>query len=193
MAQTELGYRRRNTLRYTGYDYTTPGAYFVTLCERYGRCVFGQVVDQTMVLNPLGQIAQEAIAGLAERHRNLLVDTAVIMPNHSHLLLWLQADPEQPQAIATHKERKFGDAVAGSLSVIMGAYKSSVTQQAQNQGLIPKGTLWQDNFYDHIVRGADELERIRSYIRANPARWLEDQLHPDAPPNQFNRAWARPR
>ena len=193
MPRTEFGYRRRNTLRAVGYDYTTPGAYFVTICERYGRCVFGQVVDQIMVLNPLGKIAEECIAGLAKRHANLTVDATVIMPNHGHLLLWLKANPEQPAAAASNRQRKFGDAIAGSLSVIIGGYKSSVTQKAQTQGLIPAPPLWQDNFYDHIVRGETDLERIRSYILANPARWQEDQLHPDAPPNSFNRVWSRQR
>jgi len=153
--------------------------------------VFGQVAEQTMRLNPLGQIADACIAALTKRHPNLIVDTSIIMPNHGHLLLWLKADPTQPGAVPSQKKRKFGDAIAGSLSVIIGGYKSSVTQRAQNRGLIPKGILWQDNFYDHIIRTEDELERIRSYIRNNPARWDEDQLHPHAPPNQFNRTWIR--
>ncbi|MEZ4714233.1 MAG: transposase [Caldilineaceae bacterium] len=192
MPQTELGYRRRNTLRYEGYDYTTPGAYFVTICERYGRCVFGQVVDQLMILNPLGQLAAQCLVDFGERHADIKIDASVIMPNHAHILLWLHADLEQNgQSVKVHKERKFGDAVAGSLSALMGGYKNSVTQRARNQGLIPQGFLWQDNFHDYIVRGEQDLERIRSYIHANPARWLADQLHPNAPPNQFNRTWPR--
>ena len=61
MPQTEFGYRRKNTLRHKSFDYTTAGAYFVTICERYGRSVFGQVVDQVMVLNPLGKIAEQCL------------------------------------------------------------------------------------------------------------------------------------
>ena len=203
MPQTEKGYRRRNTLRHVGYDYTTPGAYFVTICAYHGRCIFGQIVDQTMVLNPLGTIASDCLADFAKRHAALVrLDATVIMPNHAHILLWLKADSEQPDAVATGKSRKFGDAVAGSLSTLLGGYKNSVTQKAENRGLIPSPPLWQDNFYDHIVRhnhASDQvmqsplgLERIRSYIHTNPARWLEDQLHPDASPNQFNRTWSRP-
>lgn len=191
MSHTVFGYRRRNSLRHPTHDYTTPGAYFVTICERYGRCVFGQVVDQTMVLNPLGQLADAAIAKWAARHPALTVDTAVIMPNHGHLLIWRNADPAQPRATGAGKTRRFSEAIAGSLSTLIGGYKNSVTQLARKWGLLPHGTFWQDNFHDHIVRDAAELERIRSYIRNNPARWIEDQLHPDAPPNQFNRGWQR--
>lgn len=203
MPQTEKGYRRRNTLRHPGYNYTTPGAYFVTICAYNGRCVFGQIVDQTMVLNPLGELAADCLADFAERQATLVrLDASVIMPNHAHLLLWLKADPAYPDAVATGKARKFGDAVAGSLSTLLGSYKSSVTQKAINRRLLPSPPLWQDNFYDHIVRNNHasarvvenslSLERIRSYILINPARWLEDQLHPDAPPNEFNRTWPRP-
>ncbi len=192
MPQTEFGYRRRNTLRYAGYDYTMPGAYFVTICERYGRCVFGEIVEQTMVLNPLGKIAENCLTEFANRHPEIALDAVVVMPNHLHLLLWLAPDPEQVDGEPTPpKERRFGDAVANSLSVLIGGYKGSVTQKARNQGLILKSALWQNNFHDHIVRSDQELERIRSYIHANPARWLEDQLHPDAPSNRFNRTWRR--
>ena len=51
--------------------------------------------------------------------------------------------------------------------------------------------FWQRNYWEHIIRDVRSLNRIREYIDNNPARWLEDQLHPDAPPNQFNR-WQPP-
>jgi|GEM_PF-755281 len=191
MPQTEFGYQRRNTLRHAGHDYTSPGAYFVTICEHQGRSVFGQIIDQTMVLNPLGKIAANCITAFANRHPEITLEVSVVMPNHVHVLLWLKDDPEQSNAIATGKQRKFGDAVAGSLSTLIGGYKSSVTQTAKRQGLIPGPPLWQDNFYDHIIRSDQELERIRSYIRTNPVRWLADQLHPAAPSNHFNRTWPR--
>jgi REP element-mobilizing transposase RayT len=178
-------------MRHPGHDYTAPGAYFVTICVHRGRCVFGQVVDQVMVLNPLGHIAQQCLTEFAARHVQVTLDVAVIMPNHAHILFWLKADPEQPGAVAVGKQRKFGDAVAGSLSTLIGGYKSAVTQKAEKRRLIPAPPLWQDNCWDHIVRDDEDLERIRSYIHANPARWEEDQLHPKAPPNPFNRTWPR--
>jgi REP element-mobilizing transposase RayT len=47
--------------------------------------------------------------------------------------------------------------------------------------------LWQRGFWDHVIRDEADLNRIRTYIQMNPARWQTDQLHPDAPPNRFNR------
>ncbi|MFN8444389.1 MAG: transposase [Caldilineaceae bacterium] len=194
MPRTESGYRRRNTLRHEGHDYTKAGAYFVTICERFGRCIFGQVVDQEMILSPLGKVVEECLLEFAEQHPEIWIDVFVIMPNHLHILIWLKPKPEQiGDMLAKSKERKFGDAIPGSLSVLIGGYKNSVTQRAINQGLILKSTFWQKNFHDHIVRGGQDLERIRSYIATNPNRWFEDQLHPDAPPNPFNRTWPRKR
>jgi hypothetical protein len=46
--------------------------------------------------------------------------------------------------------------------------------------------VWQRNYYEHIIRSEQEFMRIWTYIDTNPARWREDQLHPDASPNPFN-------
>ena len=171
-------YRRRNTLRHVAYDYTNAGAYFVTICAHRGLAVFGQVVDGAMVLNPLGHIADQCWAEFAERHTDAQVDAHVIMPNHAHVLLWIKGSVESADPDAPSKPRRFGDAIAGSLSSLVGAYKSAVTQQAAHRGLTPAPPLWQRNFYDHIVRGDQELERIREYIRQNPMRWREDRFYP---------------
>jgi REP element-mobilizing transposase RayT len=48
------------------------------------------------------------------------------------------------------------------------------------------GKVWQRNYWEHVIRNDASLKRIREYIQNNPARWAEDQLHPDAPPNPFN-------
>ena len=69
MPETELGYRRRNTLRLKNYDYTTSNAYFVTICERHGRSIFGEVIEQVMVLNTLGKIAEQCLIDLGVDRR----------------------------------------------------------------------------------------------------------------------------
>jgi len=74
---------------------------------------------------------------------------------------------------------------------IMGAFKSITTNhyihEARQSGWNPfEKRLWQQNDWEHIVRDDTVLGRIRNYIRANPTRWMDDQLHPKARPNQFN-------
>jgi putative transposase len=42
------------------------------------------------------------------------------------------------------------------------------------------GRLWQRNYYEHIIRNEDSLNRIRQYIIDNPARWAFDRENPAA-------------
>jgi putative transposase len=56
---------------------------------------------------------------------------------------------------------------------------------------MPGTPFWQRNYWEHVIRDEDSLTRIREYIRDNPDRWAEDQMHPDAPPNPFNQ-WPSP-
>ena len=173
--------RRRNSLRHPDHDYTRPGAYFITICAYKGNALFGQIVDGVMQLNPLGQIAHQAWVDLPKRHPQISVDPFVIMPNHGHAVISILAETGKAGI-----PRQYAKPVAGSISTVVNAYKVSVTKLAIHAGLIPGPPLWQRNFYDHIVRTDQELANIREYIRTNPARWLADQLHPDAPPNMFN-------
>ncbi len=191
MPETLLGYHRRNTLRHVHHDYTHQGAYFITICTHDSDSWFGQVVDTQMQLNPLGQLADDCWRSYSDDHTLIRPDCHVVMPNHMHILFWILAIAALSSASTSAQQRKFGDAIAGSVSTMIGSYKSAVTQKAKNQGLIPRAPMWQDNFHDRIVRNEEELNQIRQYIHNNPAQWNEDQLHPTAPPNQFNRKWIR--
>jgi REP element-mobilizing transposase RayT len=57
---------------------------------------------------------------------------------------------------------------AGTLSTIMGCFKSAVTRRINEKRNNPGATVWQSSFHDHIVRNREELHRIRRYIRTNP-------------------------
>jgi REP element-mobilizing transposase RayT len=180
--------RRRNSLRHPQFDYTSPGAYFVTICVAHRECLLGEVVDRNVQLTALGQIADATWPALLKRNPHVQLDEYMVMPNHVHALIWLRQSSVQATTAAV-KQRAFADCVGGSLSVLVGAYKSSVTQQARAKRLLTAPALWQRNFYDNIVRNEEALAHIRNYIRTNPARWTNDQLHPAAPPNPFNRPY----
>ncbi len=74
-----------------------------------------------------------------------------------------------------------------SLGRLVGAFKTVSTKRINEMRSTPGAMFWQRNYWEHIVRNDADLDRIREYIQNNPARWSEDQLHPDAPPNSFNR------
>ena len=81
----------RKRLRLPGYDYTQPGAYFVTICTHGRKMLFGQVVDGEMVLNPLGEIVREEWFRSAKIRAEieLFPDEFVVMPNHIHGIVWI--------------------------------------------------------------------------------------------------------
>ena len=103
-------YRRRNTLRYVGFDYTNTGAYFITFRVHRSQHIFGEVINGVMVLSPLGRIVDQCWIEFAERHTDAQVDIHVIMPNHAHVLLWIM-DTGSAEPGAVSKTRKFGDAM----------------------------------------------------------------------------------
>jgi putative transposase len=74
------------------------------------------------------------------------------------------------------------------LGQIVAFFKYQTTKSINQMREMPGARFWQRNYWEHIVRNDADLTRIREYIESNPARWTEDQLHPDAPPNKFNRA-----
>ncbi|MDR4508377.1 MAG: hypothetical protein MRJ65_09110 [Candidatus Brocadiaceae bacterium] len=50
--------------------------------------------------------------------------------------------------------------------------------------------VWQRNYYGHIVRNPDELNRIREYVVTNPLRWQMDKENPDGMPDEDeNKFW----
>jgi hypothetical protein len=72
----------------------------------------------------------------------------------------------------------------GTVGRIVQAFKSITTHEyvagvKQNAWPPFSGKLWQRNYYEHIIRNDDELERIREYIINNPLQWEIDRENPN--------------
>lgn len=154
---------KRRPNRLARYDYSAPGAYFVTLCTRDRACVLGSVVGASMarppevVLTEYGKAVRHAILSIPAHYPNVGVDHYVIMPNHVHLLL------------------RIGDAdgramLAPTVSRMVQQMKGYVTK-------VVGRALWQRSYYDHVVRGRRDYEAIWRYIDTNPARWVRDRFY----------------
>ena len=77
----------RRSIRLKGYDYTQPGAYYITLCTKARQCLFGDVVKGEMRLNSLGYIAFTCWQAIPNHFPHVELDAFVIMPNHLHGIL----------------------------------------------------------------------------------------------------------
>lgn len=169
----------RRSIRLKEYDYTQPGAYFITFCTYQRMHLFGNVVDGEMVLNDAGKIARDEWFKTAELrpYVKLYEDEFIIMPNHGHGIIWIVDDvgARRRRARTDDVIEKFGNPVKGSIPTIVRAYKSAVTyavNAAENQR---GAVLWQKNYYEHIIRNDRELNNIGWYIVNNPFNWQLDR------------------
>ena len=75
---------KRRSIRLKGYDYSKDGLYFVTICVKNRKCLFGDIKDGEMILNHNGEIVDMVWDELSEHYHNIRLDAFVIMPNHIH-------------------------------------------------------------------------------------------------------------
>jgi len=182
-----------------GYDYSQPGAYFVTICTQDHLLLFGDIVDGKMLLNDAGLMVQTVWKGLSRRFPNIRSDVYVVMPNHFHAIVII-LDVGAPLVGAQNRADTrpgAGTRPAPTLGDIVGAFKSLTTNEyirgVRRFGWTPfPGRLWQRNYYEHIVRNEDELERIREYIVNNPIRWHLDRENPGRVGDDEFEIWLQP-
>ena len=139
----------RHAMRLQGYDYSQPGAYFVTICSWQRQPLFDQTTLRTILI--------ETWHHLPVRYANLSLDTLVVMPDHIHGIL--------------HLTSRVRHAPKPTLSDILRVYKSitsvSWIRYNKSRNVTCARHLWQERFYDHIIRNQTELTLIREYILHN--------------------------
>jgi REP element-mobilizing transposase RayT len=178
--------RKRKSLRLSGYDYSRAGAYFVSICTKDQKCLFGEIVNQEIVLNEPGRMITTGWNELAQRFSRIELIEHVIMPNHIHGIIAIVGVPlvgtRKPIGDSSNRADTRPAPTAG-LGDIVGAFKSITTHEyirgvRQYEWTPFPGKLWQRNYYEHVVRNEKELTRIREYIRNNPAKWDTDKDNP---------------
>ena len=175
---------RRRSIRLRGYDYTRPGAYFVTICTHNRECLFGEIMDGEMVLNHAGRMVLDVWNEIPKYYPGIVIDAFQIMPNYIHgIIKIVGAGPcacpnmdvnGQPQGVAP---------TGLSLPDVIHRFKTTTTKRyidGVKQHAWPRfdGKLWQRNYWEHIIRNDGELCRIRQYIVNNPVKWQMDRNNP---------------
>ena len=165
---------RRRSIRLKGYDYSQAGAYFVTVVVRDRSCLFGSVVDGAIQLNDTGRLVRDSWEWLAVRYPYVTLDEYVVMPNHLHGIVVI-ADPGRGgsrTALAPIHRKPLGR--------MIGAFKTVSTKRSNRHRGTAGVSIWQRNYYEHVVRDYDELANIREYIVNNPIQWELDRYNPEA-------------
>ena len=177
----------RRSIRLKGYNYTSSGAYFVTMCTRDRACTLGDIVRGTVMLSNIGRIVAQSWVWLGDHHPYVDLDAWVIMPNHVHGIILILDDDIVPcdrrggsrtaltRTAPTTAKRK-------PLGRLIGAFKTVSTKRINEIRHTPEDRFWQRNYWEHIIRDESSLAQIRQYVINNPARWVDDHLHPTQPP-----------
>lgn len=174
-------HHRRST-RLQNYDYSLAGAYFVTICTHNRLPFLGSMVDGEMRLSAVGRIVEEEWLRTASLRPFVVLDAYVLMPNHLHGILLFDGTG-QPHSLdqnpaATHPRAPLRPpAPSQNLGAIMRGFKSTTTSRCRRLAGDPSSILWQRNYYDHVIRSEEILNRIRAYIADNPRRWGEDRYY----------------
>jgi putative transposase len=190
----------RQSIRLRNFDYTSSGAYFVTICSDQREDLFGSIGKNVMYLSGLGEVILETWNAIPAHFSSCEIDEFVVMPNHIHGILWLNVSAQSSpfpvgaqHAAPLHVDAQF-DAnhrtsktpitpqyqyipeprlvTANSLVAIIRSLKAAVTKQARANN--PETKVWQRNYHEHIIRNDSDLERIRTYIQTNPHNWQHD-------------------
>jgi len=169
----------RRSIRLPVHDYSSDGAYYVTICTQGRLCLFGEVANGEMALNPAGEIVKQELLRTPEIRREMSLDTWVIMPNHVHAIVVINGSGY----VGAHGRAPLRDQCLyrkpKSLSSFMAGFKSSVTKRINEMCNTPGKPVWQRNYWEHVIRNGNSYETIRRYIMENPLHWAQDGENPE--------------
>ena len=152
---------KRKNIRLNDYNYSSNGAYFITICTKNKENLLWKNVGANCVrpldqlpLSKIGIVIENEIYKLNTVYENIKVDKYQIMPNHIHLIIFIYED--------SNGRTQF----APTISRIIKQFKGSITKQI---GF----SIWQKYFYDRVIRNEKEYQSVWNYIHNNPLKYLE--------------------
>ena len=173
----------RRSIRLKGYDYSQAGLYFITICVQDHVCLFGDIVNDEMVLNTEGIIVEECWMAIPEHFPNVVLHEHVVMQNHVHGIVELQRDNGAENILPLRenilnqqqaKRNEFQKMIPRSIGSIVKGFKIGVTKRTKDVFQI---SIWQRNYYESIIRNDESYEKISNYIINNPKNWKDDKFY----------------
>ncbi|MBE7010292.1 MAG: hypothetical protein E7418_02235 [Ruminococcaceae bacterium] len=161
---------KRKPTRLKEYDYSTPGAYFITICTNQKLHLFGEIANNVMQLNDLGEIVNQEILKIEAHYQNIRIDKYIIMPNHIHMIIVIL----ETEGINPFPTIKY------DIPNVVGKFKAGVSRIVGNAFMHSvKKSIWQSSYNDHIIRGEKDYQKIWEYIDTNPLKWESDCFYND--------------
>ena len=186
---------KRKNLRLPEYDYAQQGAYFVTMCTKDKACLFGDIVDDEMMLNDAGVVVEKCWNDIPVHFPRVELDQFVVMPNHIHGILFIgdsspivgakNLSPLRSSQIQKTYPGQKPCGTSKTIGSIVRGFKIGVTKWMRQHTSVY--FVWQRNYYERVIRNERELNDIREYIVNNPLKWALDHENPDYAMNQRNK------
>ena len=149
MNENQDRFHIRKHPRMAHYDYATPNYYFITICAKNKKCIFGTLYQK----NAYGDIAEKGLLEIPRHFEKVCIDKYIVMPNHIHAIIALENGAKE-------------------LPTIVGQYKAYVSRKIH--AIASTKEVWQSSFHDHVIRNQSDYERIWNYIDGNQKKWQED-------------------
>jgi len=165
--QKELS--KRKIIRLLGYDYSSAGYYFITMCVKNGHEMLGEIVGHDdsachpfVELTEHGIISDKYIKTIESHYANVFVDKYCIMPNHIHIII----------AVSGGQDGAPGSSrpTTALIPRIISAYKKFTNKEFGFD-------MWQDRYHDIIIRNEESYKDIWRYIDENPIKWRNDRYY----------------
>jgi REP element-mobilizing transposase RayT len=163
-------FHHRHSFRWKGYDYSSRGIYFLTICTQNRIPFLSRIENRRTVLTGLGKIVHVAWSAIPDRFPEIEVGPFVVMPNHIHGILANVGHI----GVGTKLRKEGAASSAPTLGTIIRAFKSVSAIGVKRQSGTLGGQVWQRNYYEHVIRDGKEYGIISRYIWENPARWEFD-------------------
>jgi putative transposase len=183
----------RRSIRLRGWDYASAGAYFLTICVKNRECLFGNIVNGEMRLNPYGCMVVDVWNNLPNHFPTVALDAFVVMPNHVHGIIVLNKNNMDGSIVGadfksapTDTAQKCVQIKYHTLGDIIRGFKTFSARRINELRATPGMPLWQRNYHEHIIRDGSELFHIQRYIENNPKQWTLDSENPFTPSSSPN-------
>lgn len=173
----------RRSIRLEGYDYATPGEYFITICAYNHQPTFGSINSNEMCLNTYGEILRMEWEKTPSIRKEIELGAYQIMPNHFHAIVHINdvergkgdrpVAPTDDEIFLQMQQLPHGPSKK-SLGALVAGFKSSVTTRINTIRKTPGASVWQRNYYEHIITSEKKYLQIETYILNNPANWAID-------------------
>ncbi len=148
---------KRKRLRLQNYDYSSNGMYFVTICTKEKKPILSRVVGddahivpKKIILKAYGEIVDKYINRINAVYDNITVENYIIMPNHIHLLLFIDRFNN-------------GTMWASSPTKVETVVRSLKTMVTKEIGV----SIWQRSYNDEIIQDEKHFQSVWNYIEYN--------------------------